>query len=100
MKIQIDFENKVITLLEKISLAELMIELKYRFPDKEWKEYSLDFIYRKYRLYPTLPNPIPDPYIPPFKITCGIVTPVQKVITSVTNDIISKYWSRCLINNL
>ena len=41
MKIQIDTKNKVITIDEKVELAELFRFLHDTFPGGKWKEFSL-----------------------------------------------------------
>lgn len=41
MKLNIDFDNKVITLLDKVNIDSLTKSLKKMFPDT-WKEFTLD----------------------------------------------------------
>ena len=42
MKLQIDTNTKVISVLEKSNLGELYEKLELLFPEGQWKEYSIE----------------------------------------------------------
>lgn len=42
MKIQIDFDNKIITLENNVNLKEFYDRIKMLLPDGEWKNYNID----------------------------------------------------------
>jgi len=70
MNIQINDTNKTIKLIDDIKLDELFDKLEILFPNKGWREYTLQFE-KNYVLNPTIPgnpttpiNPWNEPYWP------------------------------------
>lgn len=77
MKIQIDTTEKIIKIEEKVNINDLMEMIKKLLPNDEWKNYSIEVItiqnwnnpyYIKDWCYPTYS---PNPYSPPFYMSCG-----------------------------
>lgn len=54
MKLQLDFDNKIITIEEKVNLGEFFSKLEELLPDLKWREFDLEMKVINYWY-----NPIP-----------------------------------------
>jgi len=100
MKIQIDTDNKTITLNEDILLKFLLIELDKLFPNKSWEHFTLiktpivnwnnpiiiEPIYPSFSICPTYPQYSTYPWI----VICEMTT---RVTGSIDEDGTIKYGS-------
>lgn len=59
MKIKIDFDNRIISIEDRVNLGELNNRLETLFPNGEWKKFSLEST-----VYTYYTNPIVGPIKP------------------------------------
>lgn len=75
MKLQLDLDNKIIRLDEKVNLSDLYETLKKLLPQGEWKEFSIEtnttIIWSNPIIYPYYQPTYPIKPFPWYEITCG-----------------------------
>ena len=96
MRIEIDFEQKMITLKDDCSLGELVEKLKELNMDwKEWKLRAQETLYENYPYIPwTIPSPTYPPYpLPAYPVYCSPTTgdplPASSYTTCNVSDILA-----------
>ena len=77
MKLQLDFDNKIIKIEEKVNLGEFFSKLEELLPDLKWREYDLEMgsitNWLNPWIYPAYPQyPIDYPWITTYEGTYNI----------------------------
>lgn len=98
MKIQIDFDNKIIKVEGKVNFKELVDKVKMLLPD-EWREFELETNTIIYYNYPTIYSPIyPYPHWIPYITYCGSGTTLTGATGTTTTTNISSIIGSTVTN--